>query len=304
MSRSTLDHPELHREGDAATSVDSDRPPRRGMDSYGVKTVLLAIAVAIAAAGLGAAVAAAQEDRYAAELEILHQYGNMDAAASERRQATQATLAEGRAVLAPVADQFDVGVDEVSEQLSAELVGASEVLRLRVTDPDPERALAMVSAVGDSYLEVTQETRFEESETEEIEVITERIEGLEQRRADLQQELDDLELERRADSAEAGAAVTPSGREQRLQIELQEVLRRLGDLESVRLRQELEAAESRPEPARLLTEAYVLDDPVGPTPLRAGALGFGIGLVLAVAIVAMRSLLRPSSPRPRRSGRR
>ncbi|MGH1493191.1 MAG: hypothetical protein ACRBK7_27975 [Acidimicrobiales bacterium] len=72
----------------------------------------------------------------------------------DRRLLTQVVTFKSDAVLTPVAEEFDLTVDELRGKIDVETLELSEVLRLDVSDSDSERAIAMSRAVLDRYLQV------------------------------------------------------------------------------------------------------------------------------------------------------
>ncbi|MEM7272807.1 MAG: hypothetical protein AAF547_07000 [Actinomycetota bacterium] len=75
----------------------------------------------------------------------------------DRRLLTQVVTFRSDAVLTPVAADFDLTVDELRSRIDVATLDLSEVLRLDVADPDPDRALALNRAVLDRYLQVIAE---------------------------------------------------------------------------------------------------------------------------------------------------
>ncbi len=72
----------------------------------------------------------------------------------DRRLLTQVVTFKSDAVLTPVANRFDLSVDELRAKIDVETLELSEVLRLDVSDGDPDRAVSINRAVLDQYLEV------------------------------------------------------------------------------------------------------------------------------------------------------
>jgi hypothetical protein len=73
----------------------------------------------------------------------------------DRRLLTQVVTFTSDAVLTPVAERFDTDVDDLRGRIDVETLEMSEVLRLDVSDPDADQALAISEAVLDRYLAVT-----------------------------------------------------------------------------------------------------------------------------------------------------
>ncbi len=72
----------------------------------------------------------------------------------DRRLLTQVVTFRSDAVLTPVAEQFDLSVDELRAKIDVQTLDLSEVLRLDVSDADADRAVAISQAVLDQYLQV------------------------------------------------------------------------------------------------------------------------------------------------------
>jgi hypothetical protein len=75
----------------------------------------------------------------------------------DRRLLTQVVTFESDAVLTPVAERFDLTVDQLRGKIDVETLELSEVLRLDVSDGDTGRAVAINRAVLDQYLQVMAE---------------------------------------------------------------------------------------------------------------------------------------------------
>lgn len=97
----------------------------------------------------------------------------------DRRLLTQIVTFTSDAVLGPVAEVYDLEVEELRAKIDLETVDLSEVLRLEVTDSDPDRAMDLNRAVLDQHLRTVTGQNSTEFSTELIE-----------RRAELEAELE------------------------------------------------------------------------------------------------------------------
>ena len=83
----------------------------------------------------------------------------------DRNLSTQLVLLESRTVLAPVARQNDISVEDLAEALEANVVSESEVIQLRLTDTGRRRAANMLQSVVDQYLDASANTQRAELRT-------------------------------------------------------------------------------------------------------------------------------------------
>jgi uncharacterized protein involved in exopolysaccharide biosynthesis len=224
----------------------------------------------------GAAIAAylyadGREEVFGGRAEILYEGAEVSLTSEAERQiATQRALLMSASTLGPVAERFGLAPDDFDEHVLVESVDDSNVLRLTVDDADPERAVAVTQAVAESY--IAQVHSAESPELEEAkELIESRIEELAGQLPDLQ---------RRFDNAKRKAAARQSTlADSQLLAEIQSLLGRIGSLQD-RLT-ELELQQITDARARILTPAYLLDEPLEPQPVRAGAAGAIAGIFVA-----------------------
>ena len=171
----------------------------------------------------------------------------------ERLVKTQAQVLSSRSVLDPAARANGLTTPELDAKLSIDTRLRSDVLTITTSDPDAATAERLTGAIADRYLELSRRLVPESDEGEAL--VRRRI-------SDLRGQLDGADDEERA------------------------VLRdRIGDLEEWILELQVDALD-RPR-ARLLTPAFVLEEPLRPQPERAAAGGLGIGLVLAAALALL-----------------
>jgi hypothetical protein len=248
---------------------------------YGVYAVVLAILGGVA----GWVVVGSGPESYGARAEILYQLDGERPTGflrQDRQLSTQLVALRSRAVVQPVAEANDLTFDELSEALDVSVVQDSEVLRVQVRDRSPRRAQALAAGVADRYLE-----RFRPAGTAEArEYLETQL-----------REIDSARGEVSARLAQLGPAAgsSPSPEETRLQAELQSLLEQR-DQVSERL-DEVTVDELRAPDVELITESFVLDDPVAPLPERGAAGGAAAGLLVATGAIAL--LIRRRSPQPR-----
>jgi uncharacterized protein involved in exopolysaccharide biosynthesis len=236
-------------------------------------TVLVLLCLLIVA---GAAVAAylhseRRQEIFGGRAEILYEGGEVSLASEAERQiATQRALLMSASTLGPIAERFGLAPDDLDEHVSVESVDDSNVLRLTVDDADPERAVAVTQAVAERY--IAQVRGAESPELEEAKgLIESRIEEIAGQLPDLQ--------ERLGKAQRSAAARQSTLADSLLLAEIQSLLGRIGSLQD-RLT-ELELQQITDARARILTPAYLLDEPLEPQPVRAGAAGAIAGIFVA-----------------------
>ena len=233
---------------------------------------LLALALVLLGGATGFVAAGQMPEKYAAKADVLYTVTREQPTGflrEDRNISTQLVMLKSRTVLGPVADQWDVSVDQLSAALSTSVVEESEVISIQLTDSDPERAKDMLGAVIARYLEVSpNETRADVRNYLDAQLaeILARIDAVSPTAAD-----------------RAGVLAPLTDREQWLRTRLDEL--QLTDLAG--------------PAAEVLTEPYVEDDPVSPRPAVATAAGVTAGLVVAALLVAVlaRRMTRPGGPR-------
>ena len=116
-----------------------------------------ALAVLIAMAIIGYTLGALRGNSYVARTEFVY---TLDESVpdsflrEDRRLLTQVVTFKSDAVLTPVAEDFNLNVDELRAKIDVETLELSEVLRFDVSDADEDRAIALSRAVLNQYLQV------------------------------------------------------------------------------------------------------------------------------------------------------
>lgn len=171
----------------------------------------------------------------------------------ERLVKTQSQVLASRSVLDPAARRNGLTARELDAKLSIDTSLRSDVLTITTSDPNATTAKRLTAAIADRYLELSRGLVPESDEGEAL--VRRRI-------AEVRRELDGADEEER-----------------------EELRDRIGRLQEWILELQVEALE-RPR-ARLLTAAFVLEEPLRPQPGRAAAGGLGVGLVLAAALALL-----------------
>jgi uncharacterized protein involved in exopolysaccharide biosynthesis len=126
------------------------------------KLVILFILPVLVAA-LGALVAASQSKPvYAARSEVLLDLRRLTWDTAERVLATDIVVAQSRALLQPVAETYQIPIQDLQRDLSAELIRNSSVVQLQYEHATPSLALAITRVVTERYIATLQEFASEE----------------------------------------------------------------------------------------------------------------------------------------------
>lgn len=239
-------------------------PPLRTL----VRWTLVGMFILAVAVGAGYGLSVAQDPVYGAETDVLYRVPESSGARAERDLATQQVIAQGRSVLQPVAGDAGMPVEELQEIVSVEIVGQSDVLRITMAHPDPDRAVDLAQAVADRYVRTVTEGPVADPEAATL--VEAAIEDLATELAAVEEELAAVEDE------PTGPATAAEG--ERLRAEAADLQARIDGLERL-----LSGSTIAPGGAevRVLTPAYLLEEPLAPQPLRAAMAG-GIGGLLAV----------------------
>lgn len=239
-------------EFDLDESPGRQSPPPSGAGTGFPWRVILPLCLAIV--GLTVAAAVIVERRHetiqGARSEIVLIFpGNTADDSRERLVKTQSEVLRSRAVLQPVAESNQLSSSQLQEKISIDTGLRSDVLTITASDREPATAQRLAAATAERYLELSRRLVPESDEGEAL--VRRQIRNV------------------RGELARASAEERP-----RLDD-------RIARLQEWVLQLQVEALD-RPR-ARLLTSAYVLDEPLRPQPRRAAAGGLGIGLLLAAA---------------------
>ena len=225
---------------------------------------------------------ASQPTVYGAQADVLFEVTG-SSQESERQLATQEVLLGSRGVLAPVADRFDVPLRELTESQDAQQIAGSQVLRTELRNQDAELAVRLAQAIADSYVASVTSGVSDTGAEEERRILAEVTE-LSVTAAAGRARLEEFAAARAA-AGPRGAALVVSAEERNLQVQDTALSQRISALQA-RVSEILAERENSVR-ARVLTPAYLLDEPVGPRPLRAVAAGAMLGLLLVSALLTL-----------------
>ena len=127
-------------------------PAGRSRRRVWLATALAGLVVAVFA-GAAVGYSLLQPKVYGAQAEfILTARPELSDAAVDRAMVTQAMIVTSDPVLGPVAAQVGISLPDLRGEISADIVGRSDVLRLTVGDRDQARAVRLVQLITDEYL--------------------------------------------------------------------------------------------------------------------------------------------------------
>lgn len=169
-------------------------------------------------------------------------------------------------VWGPIAVEYGIPIEEFEKRYRAEVVGGTQALSIEFEDPDREQAKLVVNDVIESFL--AQFTVIDDSVANET--LEEYLDGLRTTESDLLTVLSDTtnltrneQIDRQNELLAVRQAIT-------------QVLLRLDgratELDALALQQ-----------PRVISDPYVLPEPIEPEPLKMAVVGAGAGLLLAVA---------------------
>ncbi|MDD7931045.1 hypothetical protein [Actinomycetospora straminea] len=150
-------------------SLDAERPDDEGRErprghwfdtiaAWPHRRLIAAAVVAVVVGGLlGYCGALLWPKQYAARADLLFAITReqpTEFLREDRTLTTQVVLMTSRTVLAPVAARNGLEVDELSDDVTAQVVPGSEVLEVEVRDRSPDRALSLTQQIVASYTAV------------------------------------------------------------------------------------------------------------------------------------------------------
>lgn len=251
-------------------------------------TSRVALAAAVAALIVLPALAAylwsgSSPEVWAARAEVLFTGGDTQVAQrAEQQTATQVVVLGSRSVLQPAAEALGRDVTALEDALDVEQVEDSEVLRVTVVDPDPDAARQAAQAVVDQY--VTMVGGPAGGDAAQLELLQADLTQTDTRNREVNDRL--------AAIAEPSPPAGVLAEQGRLENEARVLGQRIADLQDRITQLRLTDLDTSP-PSRVLTPAYVLDDPVAPQPWRAAAAAAVVGTVVAAVALAVRARRRP-----------
>jgi capsular polysaccharide biosynthesis protein len=144
--------PQRQEAPDGADAAPPAQIRHRGRRRIWLATVLACLVVAVFA-GAAIGYSLLQPKVYGAQAEfILTARPELSDAAVDRAMVTQAMVVKSDPVLGPVAAQVGMSLDDLRGEVSADIVGRSDILRLTVGDRDQARAVRLVQLITDEYL--------------------------------------------------------------------------------------------------------------------------------------------------------
>jgi hypothetical protein len=136
--------------GEDTDDEQRSRRPRRRL----VATAVAAVVVILFSAG-AVGYSLLQPTVYGAQAElILAPRVDLSDAAVDRAMVTQTMIAQSDPVLGPVANQVGMPLDRLRGEVSVEMAGRSNILRLTVGDRSRDRAVTLARLVTNEYLKV------------------------------------------------------------------------------------------------------------------------------------------------------
>jgi capsular polysaccharide biosynthesis protein len=193
----------------------------------------------------------------------------------DRQLTTQLVTIRSRAVLAPIAAEYGLTFEDLSDKLDVSVAEESEVIGIEVHDASASRAKALVGAITRGYL----------------------ARALPNGAAKARQYLEDRlrQLDEQGQQISARLAGAQSTAEQAANTAtIQSLLSERVQLQS-RL-EDVTVEELRGPQVEEITKAYALDDPVSPRPWRAALSGALAGLLvaaIAITVLVRRELSAP-----------
>lgn len=257
----------------------SARPRQRRVARF--LPALVALLLVLLPAGGAALFSARQAPTYAAVAEVLyHGVFTESSEVIERELATQRVLLVDRGAIDDAARTVRLPAQQVAENVTVELVEGSNVLRLQAEAVDPEVARTITESLLTAYTSAVQ-GRESSRMTEQQDAVAARMQSLTERMAAIDQRGAAIAAEIGARPA-AQPPPAPLAAEQRaLESEAQVLRQQIANLEEESLRWSIDNPDAGLATVEVLAAPTVLDEPVGPQPLRAAAGGALIGLVLA-----------------------
>ena len=235
---------------------------RRGIVAGKLHLALLSVLIVVVGAAAGYLGSLFMPKQFAARAEISYSLAHAEPnelLREDRRLTTQLVLLRSRVVLAPVASDNRMSPDDLTKQVSAEVVDSSEIIQVEVRDRTSQGAQMLLRGVIDRYLVVANK------------------DWQDPVRAYLESQLAAVQSQLRVPGLPDEDATRLGMREQ--------VIRDI--LDAVASRGSGESGSPSGPPARVLTEPYAVADQVSPKPLFAAATGAAAALVVAAFVILL-----------------
>jgi capsular polysaccharide biosynthesis protein len=144
--------PDEHSAEESPVGADTGRATRPRRRRIWMATALAFLIVAVFA-GAATGYSLLQPKIYGAQAEfILTARPELSDAAVDRAMVTQAMVVRSDPVLGPVATQVGMSLPDLRGEVSADIVGRSDILRVTVGDRDQARAVRLVQLITAEYL--------------------------------------------------------------------------------------------------------------------------------------------------------
>lgn len=251
-------------------------------DSHAVRrptTWLVLAAILLIPAAVAFVVSSTRTPLYAARVEFVVNSAQQNDQSASSTVANLESLLDTRSMMEGMEQESGVDVDTFESRFRHERVGDSNVLRLTISDPRPDRALSLAKDARRVFLRLTSNVN---SGQPAVTFLQGQLKSVRDRQANVQKKLVDL-------SSATDLASTEQARQ------LRNTARALDD-EAVALRTSLveERAREAQQAASVvaLGQPYALEKPISPNPSRAGAAGLVAGIALCAGFLTARSLRR------------
>ena len=264
------------------TPVEPPSPPRplpRRRRAAG--WAVLATVVLLAPPALSTAVSATRPTTYAAQADILYRGADTTSSQSiDRELATQQVLLASRPLVDEAATLVGREPRDLADDVSVEVVDASSILRLRVVDTDSARAQRAVESLAEQYTAAVATDPASQADEQERALLATRADELAERLEAVTARVTEIAA---VDPAPAALATEQRALESEAQVLRQEV----ATVEAQVVELDRRVLQRPGASASVVAGALVLDEPVGPQPLRAAAAGLLLGLLLLAGVVAV-----------------
>jgi uncharacterized protein involved in exopolysaccharide biosynthesis len=133
-------------------------------DRYRILKLVAFFILPVLATALVALITASQSKPiYAARSEVMLDLRRLAWDTAERVIATEVVVAQSRALLAPVADSFQIPIQNLERDLSTEPIRNSSVVRLQYEHANPTLALDVIRSVTGRYVATLQDLSSDET---------------------------------------------------------------------------------------------------------------------------------------------
>ncbi|MFG1931591.1 hypothetical protein ACGFK1_13180 [Mycobacterium sp. NPDC048908] len=254
------------RPGSYDDAVRTAAPSRQRKLPWGANLglALLSVLVVLIGAGAGFFGTLLLPKQYAARAELVYRLTDSqpnELLREDRRLTTQLVLLRSRVVLAPVAFQYGIPPETLTEHVSARVVDSSEIIEVEVRDQTRERAQLILKSIIDAYIAMANK------------------DWKDPVLSYLMFNISEVQIQRRAPDLPQDVALGLARREQ--------VLQSLLDPLQPRPTTSSDPQSAAGPPARILTEPYPVPQQVRPKPLISAGAGAATAFLVAAFIVLL-----------------